>query len=1682
MVQIDKLLNSITHRTDVIFTSSYGDGSDIIYIPENGNISNFFNSQKLNTKATTDSITIPNRLTIAGKTIINNVAYTKMKAAPDFKGFDIHKTIQKLKGHNRTRYIDTSFFIKDIVSLAHTRSITGVLGDFFKFIFSSYNDIEALNNKGTKAFKGIKPQENETHEIQAKKELPGRLKILLIDADLNASTSGTSSTGFTKDFLYYLQIHKYQMNANLYGGSDLPDAIIYKIGSNYFPIGILEKFEDKTKNYVKINRIQLENVQKILASNSMDAISNSKKDNTQLDKILGFKDPKNIDAIIKVGDDLKKIQDKYTGSKLDDTQSNLAMTSEIKKYIEGNPLLSDLEGTTFQEKLQNLYYGMSHAEKLQAQRGVKNEVNPEEEEKLKEEHTSDSINEPTKKLISKLSEQEKVLVKKYNGTVFLDEMQERDNLGARAFNPDNIVQLTEFSGYKKQETEFQNNLDNAIEDLIGSLEKDKELGIKVLNIKSEIRDNNKTRFKRFTVQIQHPNFGDTFKGKYSFTMDVPYPVEGKYIKFGGNDYVMVNQLFNKPIQKVNNQLVRLYTHYNTTSVTLKNSKFNGVYGLQNLEKEIIVALRAWYTKQYPNAPFVMESFKDNEQTELFKNIPISRSAIAKFNYKTIGFSGVKLKWNLDFSKLLTDPNSDFYSFSNESVIERANFDYDAKEIVYTTNGDIRRFPIEHLDEFLMGMYNRISKIVLKRDSIKKSKTSTPYFGVKIIGYQCPVSILLASVIGFSKAMDKMDLKWTFQDKKIITKEKDQDQTGLGGEPINIQFQNGYVTIYPKTMKQRSLANGFLKYKVKTSTFNLGEMQNPFLSAMESDFGSYGVKKFLESIPKIIDNTTEKILKEYGYPTNILDLYSDTIPNMMLTREDSHFENLDYYRIRLSETISHIGYNQIQQALSELKRKKNFKDTQLFLKPEFIMSKLLEAGLFQNAKTINPIEEMMLSQKIVKTGIGNVKKSQVTLARRDLNQSYFGVISATATNEYGGIGSNQTLTNGTTIKDRFGTIKTKEYNNEDNPFNMLAPVESLTPFFEYDDTTRRIMGNQQTGQFTQLDNPDEPLVQTGFESYIPWLVSDRFTKKSRIHGKVSFVNNGMIMKITGTGPDIGKSQMVSLKHAKSRTKRGVYLLNKYTNLVSDGQNVKPNTILAATDSLKTGKLAVGKNLVVAEMPYNGMNYEDGWAITNAVTSKYSNKYLQKITMMIPGNVKVTKLNIAKNLVTKAGDVLLEFQKENYHIQNLNLDMEHEEDDDILYGLEQHRGTSKYFSPGGKILEIQVRLNNAKPDPKIKTLWDESIKDLNTLQSFCELQSKDIQDPKERNKAQMECLGNADGISSLSIGGHKMGGEEPETGIIEVYIERDNPISNGSKFTLGNSGGKGTVQYIIPTGKEPIAIESQLKIDFIPTSLSIIKRKNPSIIFNMYLGKCMFFINEMIKRMLKEKPDDITRIENFVLSCYEIIDRTSDTRILDEFKKFFKQDKSKIQKAINQSNSLQKPLFVGLVPAFSNKITMRDIVRLSKHIGIPLKERVLVKENVLGPDSEGTITMKKVPVGILNVFLLEHFPQTQGSVRGSMYVKRSIVTGQGQSGSKDRKGATKAGLYDLYSILTKTPYNLIKELHSLKSDAKTAKIAYDREIFTGNGVPSIKDIKISKHDTTTKNYIEALFLGAGIKTVY
>jgi hypothetical protein len=113
----------------------------------------------------------------------------------------------------------------------------------------------------------------------------------------------------------------------------------------------------------------------------------------------------------------------------------------------------------------------------------------------------------------------------------------------------------------------------------------------------------------------------------------------------------------------------------------------------------------------------------------------------------------------------------------------------------------------------------------------------------------------------------------------------------------------------------------------------------------------------------------------------------------------------------------------------------------------------------------------------------------------------------------------------------------------------------------------------------------------------------------------------------------------------------------------------------------------------------------------------------------------------------------------------------------------------------------------------------------------------------------------------------------------------------------------------------------------------------------------------------------------------------------------------------------------------------------------------------------------------VVYLEHFPKAMSGARGSLSVGRQFTTGQGRSGTKEGAGAIKLGLYDLFAMAYKEPGLLIKEIHGLHSDNKSAKSKFMREVMKSGGkMPDVRDIKIDSNEAKTKKLVETFFYGA------
>jgi len=941
-------------------------------------------------------------------------------------------------------------------------------------------------------------------------------------------------------------------------------------------------------------------------------------------------------------------------------------------------------------------------------------------------------------------------------------------------------------------------------------------------------------------------------------------------------------------------------------------------------------------------------------------------------------------YKIDFENVKGDKLYFYEKRDNGKLVEYAYIDKNDHEFIYfkpEEDIDVHEFPKEDFNEFMIMLYKKISIEKFGREIDKKSKTSTPMYKLKIIGKKVEVIAYLAIQMGFLNALKFCGIKYFISNKK---------ESKHSYKIITKDGSNKYINVFPETPYQEYIINGMREWKKKIQFID-GELNKPEIwqEAFDARFGKGIFNKLREFENKIVDGTTEKILKSYNYPTKPVELFGKVMPKMILNKKVDDQNDLSTKRIRMGEAIAHLAYKQMQMAIVDFKKNKKGRNPKLYIDEWYIVKNLIGSGMLQWTTPINPLEELNVSMKITKSGIGNPKKEQIVLDKRDLNESYFGTISPTTTNEYGGIGLNQTLTNKSMITDRFGSILIKKFTNDSNPFENLSFVESLTPFFERDDTTRRVMGNQQTTQYVQIDNPDVPLIQTGFEPVIPYLVSDRFAIKAKKKGKVFVKKDYLHLKYND-----GTEEIYSIKPTKARTKRGLYIPLEYNVLIKDGQNVEKDQLLAVTNSMKFGKHAIGKNLVVAEMSYRGMNYEDGWVVVEDINEKYQSKIYDKIVAVVPENAVVSKFNIEIGKDTKPGDILIEYQTNAQDYLEYDDDYDTETEDDLTVGKEILGNKVRYRSIGGKIADFVIKLNSKKVDKQILLKWEEQVNDIKKKLAIC--------DKLKETKARLDCRDNIEFLESLEIGGHKANKFEPEGAIIEIFIERENPIRNGSKFTLANTGGKGTVQYVIPKDKKPYTVETRLEIDFIATPLSIISRKNPSILLQLYTGKIMYFLNKKATDLILNGK--IAEAKKLLLECFDILDVTEDRFIIDQLKAFLANKDDFIIKYVRKHHPLQNPPFPLIIPPYENKIKMEEIEKVAKILNIPLQEKVYVPE-------EGKETEYPVTVGIMPVHLLEHFPKAMSGVRGSINAKSQLTLGQGRSGTKEGNGAIKIGVYDM-----------------------------------------------------------------------
>ena len=187
-----------------------------------------------------------------------------------------------------------------------------------------------------------------------------------------------------------------------------------------------------------------------------------------------------------------------------------------------------------------------------------------------------------------------------------------------------------------------------------------------------------------------------------------------------------------------------------------------------------------------------------------------------------------------------------------------------------------------------------------------------------------------------------------------------------------------------------------------------------------------------------------------------------------------------------------------------------------------------------------------------------------------------------------------------------------------PNQIVSVAASLIPFLENDDANRALMGSNMQRQAVPLLKTEAPIVGTGIEDKVAR--DSRSMMMAEGKGAVEFVDGSKVVIRYDRGPldDIVNfdSNVVTYEVPKFRRTNQNTCIN-LRPVVSAGDKVDENTVIADGYATQDGELALGKNLLVAFMPWQGYNFEDAIVISERVVAEdiYTSLHIEEFELQV-----------------------------------------------------------------------------------------------------------------------------------------------------------------------------------------------------------------------------------------------------------------------------------------------------------------------------------------------------------------------------------------------------------------------------------------------------------------------------------
>ena len=631
------------------------------------------------------------------------------------------------------------------------------------------------------------------------------------------------------------------------------------------------------------------------------------------------------------------------------------------------------------------------------------------------------------------------------------------------------------------------------------------------------------------------------------------------------------------------------------------------------------------------------------------------------------------------------------------------------------------------------------------------------------------------------------------------------------------------------------------------------LQTRFFDPKRYDLGRVGRYKINKKLRLTIPDSVRTLTHEDVLST------LDYLINLELDVGGASLDDIDHLGNRRVRSVGELLQNQVRVGLNRLERiikeRMTVGETDSLTPAQLVNPKPLVAAikeffgssqLSQFMDQTNPLAELTHKRRISALGPGGLTRERAGFAVRDIHPSHYGrlcpietpegpnagLINSLATharvNEYGFIetpfwrvengvvqksgdpiylsadledecrvapGDVATDADGQILAELIPVRYRQDFEKvppEQVDYVQLSPVQvisvatSLIPFLEHDDANRALMGSNMQRQAVPLLRPERPLVGTGLETQVAR--DSGMVPISRVNGSVTFVDATAIVVRDEEGYD-----HTHFLQKYQRSNQDTCLNQR--PIVRQGDPVITGQVLADGSACEGGEIALGQNVLIAYMPWEGYNYEDAILVSERLVNDdlYTSVHIEKY------EIEARQTKLGPEEITREIPNVAEESLGNLDEMGIIRIGAFVESGDILVGKVTPKGESDQ-PPEEKLLRAIF-------GEKARDVRDNSLRVPST----------------ERGR-----------VVDVRIYTREQGDELPPGAnmVVRVYVAQRRKIQVGDKMA-GRHGNKGIISRILPREDMPY-LPDGTPVDIVLNPLGVPSRMNVGQVFELLMG--------------------------------------------------------------------------------------------------------------------------------------------------------------------------------------------------------------------------------------------------------